>query len=65
MFALLRRAGGPLARAASLDRLDGNGNLPFALDFRSLYATALERWWGIGSAGILGGRFETLPVLKG
>jgi hypothetical protein len=24
--------------------LDGNGNLPFAVDFRSLYATAIEKW---------------------
>ena len=65
-FALGGRVRGGLYGAPpALDRLDGNGNLPFALDFRSLYATALERWWGIGSAGILGGRFETLPVLKG
>lgn len=64
-FALGGRVRGGLYGAPPvLDRLDGNGNLPFALDFRSLYATVLERWWGIGSAGILGGRFETLPVLK-
>ena len=64
-FALGGRVRGGLYGAPpALDRLDGNGNLPFAVDFRNLYATALERWWGIDSAGILGGRFETLPVLK-
>lgn len=56
--------GGLYGAPPALDRLDGNGNLPFAVDFRNLYATVLEHWWGIDSAGILGGRFETLPVLK-
>ncbi len=64
-FALGGRVrGGFYGAPPALDRLDGNGNLPFALDFRSLYATVLERWWGIGSAPILGGRFETLNILK-
>lgn len=64
-FALGGRVRGGLHGAPpALDRLDGNGNLPFAVDFRSLYATALERWWGIDSAGILGGRFGTLDILK-
>jgi uncharacterized protein (DUF1501 family) len=33
-------------------------------DFRSLYATALERWWGVSSSGPLGGRFPTLDFVK-
>ena len=43
--------------------LDGNGNLPFAVDFRSYYATFLERWWGIDSSAVLGGRFAPVAVL--
>jgi uncharacterized protein (DUF1501 family) len=43
--------------------LDG-GNLRHAVDFRSLYATALERWWGVSSAGVLKGRFAPLDVLR-
>ena len=48
--------GGLYGAAPALDRLDGNGNLPFAVDFRSYYATFLERWWGIDSKAVLGGR---------
>lgn len=59
-----RVAGGLYGSAPQLDRLDGNGNLPFAVDFRSLYATALERWWEMPSAAVLGARFPTLPLLK-
>ncbi|HTS55354.1 MAG TPA: DUF1501 domain-containing protein [Burkholderiales bacterium] len=48
----------------ALNRLDGNGNMAFAVDFRALYATVLERWWGLPSADILGGRYATLDVVK-
>lgn len=58
-----RVAGGLYGAAPALDRLDGNGNLPFAVDFRQLYATALDNWWGIPSRDILGGRFAPLPLL--
>jgi uncharacterized protein (DUF1501 family) len=37
--------------------------MKFAVDFRSLYATALERWWQIDSREILGGRFAPLRFL--
>lgn len=63
-FALGGRVkGGFLGSAPRLDRLDG-GNLVHAVDFRSLYATALERWWGVPSAGPLGGRFPTLDLVR-
>lgn len=45
-------------------RADGNGNPPFAVDFRDLYATVLERWWGVDAARALNGRFAPLDVLK-
>jgi uncharacterized protein (DUF1501 family) len=34
------------------------------VDFRSLYATALERWWGFSAAKALNGRFEPLDLLR-
>jgi hypothetical protein len=56
---LLNRAG--FGAAPRLDRLK-NGNL--AVEFRSLYATVLERWWSVPSSGVLGGRFPPLDLLK-
>ena len=52
--------GGLYGAEPALDRLDGNGNLPFVVDFRSYYATLLERWWSVDSRGVLGGRFAPL-----
>jgi len=63
-FALGGRVrGGLYGEPPRLDRLD-NGNLAHAVDFRSLYATVLERWWGVPSSGPLGGRFPTLEIVK-
>ena len=56
--------GGLFGPAPALDRLDGNGNLPFAVDFRNIYATVLERWWGMNSNTALRGRFSTMDFLK-
>ncbi len=59
-----RVRGGLYGQAPQLDRLDGNGNLSHAVDFRSLYATIIDRAWGGNSAAVLGGRFESLDLLK-
>ena len=56
--------GGLYGQAPQLGRLDGNGNLPFAVDFRSLYATVIDKWWSGDSSKILGGKFENLDLLK-
>jgi uncharacterized protein (DUF1501 family) len=56
--------GGFYGEPPALNRLDGNGNLAFAIDFRSLYATVLEQWWGLPSREILGERFALLELLK-
>ena len=58
-----RVKGGLYGEAPRLGELDG-GNLRYAVDFRSLYATALERWWGAAGAKVLGGRFAPLDVLR-
>ena len=56
--------GGMYGAAPDLGRLSPDGNPAFALDFRSVYATVLDRWWGVDSRSVLGGRFETLPLLR-
>jgi uncharacterized protein (DUF1501 family) len=59
-----RVRGGLYGEVPRLDRLDGNGNPPFSVDFRSLYATALERWWGVPSAKVLDGPYPSLDLLR-
>jgi uncharacterized protein (DUF1501 family) len=59
-----RVRGGVYGQAPQLERLDGGGNLPFAIDFRSLYATILERWWAVESQPALGQKFPTLNLLR-
>lgn len=56
--------GGLLGEPPALDRLDRDGNLPHAIDFRAVYATVLERWWQLDSARVLGGRFAPLALLR-
>ena len=63
-FALGGRVkGGLYGEAPRLDRLD-NGNLVHTVDFRSLYATVLERLWGADSTGVLRGRFAPLDLMR-
>lgn len=59
-----RVKGGLYGQSPALSRLDGNGNLPFAVDFRDLYATVLERWWGVDSSRALRGRYSPLDVIR-
>ena len=57
-------AGGMYGEAPALDRLDGNGNVAHAIDFRNVYATVLESWWSVPSKAALGGGFKPLPLLR-
>lgn len=59
-----RVKGGLLGAMPDLNRLDGSGNLAYAVDFRSAYATILEQWWGMSSAGVLGGKFQSLDLIR-
>ncbi len=58
-----RVRGGLFGAPPRLDRLDGNGNLAFAVDFRALFATVIERWWALESRSVLGGAFTPLPIV--
>ena len=55
--------GGLYGEAPDLARLDADGNLAHTVDFRRLYATVLERWWGIESVSVLGARFQPLAFV--
>src|SRR5205823_10550445 len=53
---------GIYGRQPSLSDLD-NGDLKFNTDFRSVYATVLEKWLGVDSALLLGQKFPVLECL--
>ncbi len=55
--------GGLVGSHPSLTDLD-KGALKMHTDFRRVYATVLDRWLGIESEPVLGGRFESLDVFN-
>ena len=54
--------GGMYGQYPDLGRLN-MGNLAFTTDFRSVYATVLEKWLGRASSPILAGTFPTLAAI--
>ncbi len=46
-----------------LNNLDKNGNLQYTTDFRSVYATVLDRWMGASSKDVLGENFTNQNFL--
>ena len=54
--------GGLIGKTPSLTDLD-DGDLKTEIDFRSVYATLLDRWLNISRADILDAEFERLPLL--
>jgi len=59
-----RVKGGLYGPPPQLTQLDGNGNLPFGIDFRQLHATVLGPWWGLDAQAVLQDRFRPLPILQ-
>lgn len=51
---------GPLPNLNDLD----DGDLRFAIDFRQVYATALDQWMGGDSGSVLSGSFKHVDVLR-
>ncbi|GHO49465.1 hypothetical protein KSX_76280 [Ktedonospora formicarum] len=47
----------------SLTSLDDAGNLKYTVDFRSVYATVLDRWLGASSKDVLGGTYGSQNFL--
>lgn len=63
MFLIGGRAkAGVFGKHPSLSELD-NGDLKFSVDFRSVYASVLEKWLRAPSELVLGKKFETLPIV--
>ena len=58
-----RAKGGIVGDAPSLANLD-NGDLKHQFDFRSVYATVLQRWLDTPSKPVLGQQFKLLPVVR-
>jgi uncharacterized protein (DUF1501 family) len=54
--------GGLYGSHPSLDRLD-DGDAVFTIDFRSVYATVVEKWFARPTQGIIAGTFPTLAIL--
>jgi uncharacterized protein (DUF1501 family) len=54
--------GGLYGAHPSLDSLD-NGDATFTVDFRSVYATVIEKWLGRPTTGVLAGTFPALGML--
>ena len=55
--------GGRYGKPTTLGTLDPRGNLPMAVDYRQVYATALEGWLGVDAEPIVGARIAPLPLL--
>lgn len=53
--------GGFHGEPPSLSLLD-NGNLGYTTDFRSVYATILERWLDAPADDVLGARFDPINI---
>ena len=53
---------GLFGKYPSLTELD-RGDLAFNVDFRSVYATVLEKWLKAPSEKVLGKAFQLLPVV--
>jgi uncharacterized protein (DUF1501 family) len=56
--------GGLAGKRPDLARLDANGDLAFTTDFRSVYATVLERWLGADSSAVLPRKFPPLDLVR-
>jgi len=54
--------GGRYGQPTTLGTLDSRGNLPMAVDFRQVYATALEGWLGVDAEPIIGPGYDPQAV---
>lgn len=56
--------GGLYGQAPDLNRLDGNQNVLYTTDFRQIYTTVAQQWWGVKADAVVRGKFEALPFLR-
>lgn len=55
--------GGLYGKHPSLTQLD-DGDLIHTTDFRSVYASVIQNWFGVDATRVLGAKYPTLPLLK-
>lgn len=55
--------GGLFGEQPSLTDLDSAGNIKYKVDFRSTYATILDRWLGADSQSVLGAKYDDVGFL--
>ncbi|MEO5957787.1 MAG: DUF1501 domain-containing protein [Opitutaceae bacterium] len=63
LFVMGSRVKGGLHGTAPSLKLERNQDITFTTDFRSVYATALERWLDCPAQSVLGGKFPPLAIL--
>jgi len=63
LFVMGSRVKGGLHGTAPDLNLAHNQDLTFSTDFRSVYATMLDRWLACPSEPVLGGKFASLPII--
>jgi uncharacterized protein (DUF1501 family) len=63
LFVMGSRVKGGLHGTAPSLKLERNQDITFSTDFRSVYATALERWLECPAQPVLGGKFPPLAIL--
>ena len=56
--------GGLYGQAPDLSRLDSNQNVVHTTDFRQMYTTVAQQWWGVNAEAVVRGKFETLKFLR-
>jgi uncharacterized protein (DUF1501 family) len=56
--------GGSYGKAPSLTNLVLGDNLESTVDFRQVYATLIQGWLGADATGVLGQRFDPLPMFR-
>jgi uncharacterized protein (DUF1501 family) len=59
-----RVKGGLLGKAPESTNVFSISGPPPVIDTRELYATVIERWWGLSSAGVFERRFKPLDLLR-
>ena len=57
--------GGLYGQAPDLARLDAAQNLVYTTDFRQLYATVAQDWWGVAPERVVRGKFDPVKFLRG
>ena len=55
--------GGMYGKAPDLSRLDGNQNVLYTTDFRQIYTTVAQQWWGVSAESVVRGKFDALKFL--